>query len=176
MTQERLHVSPRGLERLHAELEQRIAELRAICAARDAAFELSGDGWHDNPHFNKMQQDEAAKSAQIAQLRHQIRTAVVFEPVDGRRPKHRVALGALVRVRLGDVAPRCAVYEITAWGDTDLEVGRIAYNTPLARQLLGLEPGDELEFRTADGVVHGEVVELLQQRESSLQGPMGPNA
>jgi len=168
--QQRLYVTPAGLARLHSDLELRLSELREICAARDEAFELSGDGWHDNPHFNKMQQDEVAKNRQIAELRSQIQGAVLFAAEDGRRPSKRLALGAiaLLAVRETGQPVRERLVEIVAYGESDPSRGRFAYNTPVARALLGLEPGDECEG--PDGRSQMELVELLQRWPEASKG------
>jgi len=170
--QQRLYVTPAGLARLHSDLELRLSELRDICAARDEAFELSGDGWHDNPHFNKMQQDEVAKNRQIAELRSQIQGAVLFAAEDGRRPTKRVALGAIVllAVREPGEPKRERLVEIVAYGESDPSRGRFAYNTPVARGLLGLEPGDESEGPGRKTTAQLEVVELLQAWPAEASG------
>jgi len=164
--------STAGLNRLRSDLELRLAELREICAARDAAFELSGDGWHDNPHFNKMQEDEVAKNRQIAELRSQIQGAVLFAAEDGRRPTKRVALGAIVllEVREPGEPQRERLVEIVAYGESDPSRGRFAYSTPVARALLGLEPGDESEGPGRKTTAQLEVVELLQAWPAEASG------
>ena len=170
--QQRLYVTPAGLARLQADLELRLAELRAICAARDAAFELSGDGWHDNPHFNKMQQDEVAKNRQIAELRGQIQTAVLHSVEDGRRPDKRAALGSIVRVTIREkgMTARQRVIEIVPFGESEPERGRFAYNTPMAKAVLGLEPGEEGEGPGQRGTAVYEVEELLQRWPEAGEG------
>ena len=53
------------------------------------------------------------------------------------------------------------VWEIVPWGETDPDAGRIAYNVPLVRPIMGLEVGEEATVDSARGQVTYEVVELL---------------
>lgn len=162
-TNGRLYVSRRGLRDLEVQLEKRHAELRAICDERDQAFELSGDGWHDNPYFNKLQLEEANKTKQIAELQNQIRTAVLFDP-PARRDTRRVALGAVVRVSIewhDEGVEEVVVWEIVPFGETNAERGRLAYNIPLVRPIMGLEAGESVTTTTPRGKATFEVIELL---------------
>ena len=48
-----------GYQNLLAKIAEKEKEYEQIRDHRQVAFEQSGDGWHDNPEFNRMQQLEA---------------------------------------------------------------------------------------------------------------------
>jgi len=95
-----IYVTASGLERLHGELSRKLQEYEEICAERTTAHALSGDGWHDNPYFNRLQQMDAGKTKEIAALQKLIRSALPVTIADGRRPTERVGIGSVVHLRL----------------------------------------------------------------------------
>ncbi|MBK6757388.1 MAG: hypothetical protein IPG70_07080 [Moraxellaceae bacterium] len=44
---------------MQQQLQQTEARYLEVCEQRRIAHDLSGDGWHDNPEFNRQQQMEA---------------------------------------------------------------------------------------------------------------------
>lgn len=91
-----LLLTPAGLVRLRERLADKFAEYEDIRAQRQVAFELSGDGWHDNPEFNRAQQMEANCNREIKKLSDMLTSAQVIEIGAGRRPTDVVEVGSLV--------------------------------------------------------------------------------
>jgi transcription elongation factor GreA len=152
-----------GLARLQARLARKLAEYEDIRAQRQVAFELSGDGWHDNPEFNRAQQLEANCNHEIKRLTDQINQARLVEIVEGRRPTDCVAVGSLVTfVRWGDDGPgRAETWEIGGHGDSDPAHNRVAYDAPLGEALFGLQAGEYAEqVRLGDSLLDLQLVEL----------------
>ncbi len=95
-------LSREGLARIRREIEDARARHQRVCNERDAAFELSGDGWHDNPEFNRVQQMEAALAREIARLRCVLETAVLLEVVEDQRSVDCVRPGSVVEIESAD--------------------------------------------------------------------------
>jgi transcription elongation factor GreA len=152
-----------GLAKARADLVRKRHELSEIGRERDVAFALSGDGWHDNPHFNRLQQLEAEKTNDIAQLQDVIDNARVVAIDLVNRPVRRVAIGSIIRLRLWwhHDNDEEAIWEIAGWNETDLDKRKLAYNTPLAAPLMGAAAGDAIEVTLPKGKTEVEVVDLL---------------
>lgn len=123
-----LLLTPAGLVRLRERLADKFAEYEDIRAQRQVAFELSGDGWHDNPEFNRAQQMEANCNREIKKLSDMLTSAQVIEIGAGRRPTDAVEVGSLVT--------------FTRWEKTvplSLRPGRLAV-TVIAIRSAGLWP------------------------------------
>lgn len=159
---DRVYVSPLGFARLRADLERAERAHRDACAESARACELSGDGWHDNPYFNQMQQQEAALAREVLRIRKLVDAAVLVpRPREGA---DTVEVGMRVRVAVVDVrADRESehTWEIAGLGETDKASGRIAYDAPLASAILGHGVGDVLGVEVGGRQLEIEVLELL---------------
>lgn len=160
-----IFVSPTGFAQLSERLERLRSEYRAICDERTTACELCGDGWHDNPYLNQLQQREAGKTREIREVETLLQRAQVMTFTEGARPTTRVALGSIVRLSKllpsGDEQEQ--LFEVVGWGESDGARGRVAYNAPLVTLLLGLAPGEEVEIGQGRSAITCTIVELLRE-------------
>lgn len=156
-------VSAAGRRALETELAEKRRRHKEICEEREQAFELSGDGWHDNPHFNHLQQLEANMTREVALLDDMLQRVREFEVQEGARATDRVRLGSVVRVLLtptGDGGAEERVFEVGGFQESDPGARRVGYNAPLAGRILGLEPGDSVLLRMPNGEFEVEVIAL----------------
>lgn len=140
-----LHVTAEGLVRLRQRLQETEARYLDICEQRRVAHELSGDGWHDNPEFNRLQQMESFLNNEMMRLLTDLDRARIFTVGDENRPVDRVWLGSVVTLEImdddsGDSHEEC--WEITGHGESDAARGMLAYDSPLASAVLTLSPDD----------------------------------
>lgn len=158
-----VYVSRDGLARLESELRRMESEFRELCDERTTACELAGDGWHDNPYLNLLQQREAAKSRELFEQRDLVSRARVVEYARPERPVVRVELGSIVELLVTDNQTgrdESMVWEIVGYGEGDRSVRRIAYTSPMAAAVLGREVGDMAEATLPQRQVSVEVVAL----------------
>lgn len=164
-------VTASGFSKLQQQLAHKQQEYAQVREHRQVAFELSGDGWHDNPEFNRMQQLEANLNHTVKLLTDQLEQARVFEIVDGARPIHEVAIGAVVKLqRWPEDAdqPTTETWEIVGFEETDLSTQKLAYNAPLAAAVYGLHVGDVAEsVRIGSRLWDIEVVALYPCRQDA---------
>ena len=71
-------MTAKGLAQLQQLLQEKQMVYAEIRDQRQLAFELSGDGWHDNPEFNRMQQFEANINHQVKELTERIGNTPIF--------------------------------------------------------------------------------------------------
>lgn len=158
-----LILTPAGFARLQERLVRKLDEYEDIRAQRQVAFELSGDGWHDNPEFNRAQQMEANCNREIKKLNDMLALGRVVEIVEGVRPTCEVAVGSLVTfVRWGEDGPaNQETWEIGGHGDSDPKHRRVAYDAPLGAALLGLKAGEYAEeVQLGEELIDLEIVAL----------------
>ena len=171
MSQVRVHyVSQSGRERLQAALSAAIEAHQEICRQRQLAFELSGDGWHDNPHFNHLQQLEANSTHRIADLRNVLARTQIVEVADGQRPIDRARLGSIAHIEVADRATgqiTTRVIEIVGFQEGNAAGGRVSYDAPLAKALLGRRAGDVVETTLPSGRVEIVLVELFESEDDA---------
>lgn len=161
-------VTESGLVDLQQLLADKKLEYAQVCEYRKQAFELSGDGWHDNPEFNRMQQLEANLNHLIKELSGRLERTRCYEVQEGQRPVNQVSIGSVVALKRwsdDDTDPVPEIWEITGYDQTVLPQRQLAYNSPLAQAVFGLLEGDFAEdFVVAGRVWDIEVIHLYPSR------------
>lgn len=151
-----IYVSTKGMSNLRQQLAQKEQEYAQVREHRQVAFEMSGDGWHDNPEFNRMQQLEASINHTVKTLSDRLQMARLIEIDDAIRNTAYVAIGSIVQlVRHGlDYEEQISeTWEIVGYDETDLTQRQLAYNAPLAAAVLELKVGEFSEEITLGGKV-----------------------
>lgn len=146
-----IFLTENGFANLKATLARKQAEYANVRAQRQVAFELSGDGWHDNPEFNRQQQMEANLNHLVKSLTDRLAQAKPLTIVDGYRPTQQVAIGSVVnitRYNLNTDEALNETWEIVGYDETDVPGWQIGYNAPLAKAIYGLAVGDISEELT----------------------------
>lgn len=156
----RIVLTPGGKRRLSARLATVRAEFDAVVADMPDALE-SGDtsGWHDNFAFEDNQRKQGLLVQRIRDLERVVDQAEVVPPWTEAPAK--VFVGVTVTWRFDDDP---ADVERTMWiagfEDGDPSEGRVSYDSPLGRVLLGAEEGDVRSVRIAGRTRQVEVLEL----------------
>lgn len=140
----RIIVSTAGYEQLRSKLHAVTIRFDIVRAESRQAFELAGDGWHDNPSLNALQQQEAELTKQIAELTRLVVDARVLDICDGSRPVDVIRYGSIVRLESREAAA-AQLWEIAGFDESDMAKKKLAYSSPLGRRLLGRREGDEIE-------------------------------
>jgi transcription elongation factor GreA len=147
----------RGAELLRAELkklksEDRPAVIKAIAEARSHG-DLS-----ENAEYHAAREQQGFIEGRIADIESKLSTADIID-VSSLSPAGRVVFGATVELADEDDGKR-ATYTIVGEDEADIRAGRIAYNSPIARALIGKSEGDVVEVATPDGTRSYEIVAI----------------
>lgn len=93
-----------GYENLLCKIAEKEKEYDQVRDHRQVAFELSGDGWHDNPEFNRMQQLEANLNHTLKTLNDRLDVMKFIDIHDDMRNVQQVEVGSIVQLRRYDLA------------------------------------------------------------------------
>lgn len=153
---ERVPMTPAG----HAKLREELRHLRDVERPRiskdiGAAIEM-GD-LSENAEYHAAKERQGMVEARIKELEDKISRAEVIDPA--KLSGDRVAFGATVTVIEVDT-DRELSYQIVGPDESDVEKNRISITSPIARALMGKEPGDEVTVRTPGGNRVLEVAEV----------------
>ena len=114
----------------------------------DAIEEARGHGdLSENAEYHAAKERQGQIEAQIAELEDRLSRAMVIDPTTLSGEK--VVFGATVH--LLDENDKPIKYQIVGQTEADARVGRISYNSPLGRALIGRTVGDEVEVSTPSG-------------------------
>lgn len=145
-TVEKMPMLKEGFELISKELQrlktvERPEVIDAIEEAR-AHGDLS-----ENAEYHAAKERQGQIEATIADLEDRLSRAVVIDPKDLSGDK--VVFGATVTLLDEDDKP--VVYQIVGQMEADAKKGRISYNSPLGRALIGRKVGDDVEVTVPSG-------------------------
>ncbi|MCX9146156.1 transcription elongation factor GreA [Erythrobacter sp. WG] len=144
-TMEKVPMLAEGYERLTADLkvlrEERPRIVEAIEEAR-AHGDLS-----ENAEYHAAKERQGQVEAQIAEIEDKVSRAQIIDPTTLSGDK--IIFGATVT--LLDENDKPVRYQICGQTEADANRGRISYNSPLARALIGKQVGDEIEVTVPAG-------------------------
>jgi transcription elongation factor GreA len=142
---EKVPMLAEGYEKLTAELkalrEERPRIVEAIEEAR-AHGDLS-----ENAEYHAAKDRQGQVEASIADLEDKVSRAQIIDPAT--LSGDRIVFGATVTLLDEDEKP--ARYQIVSPYEADAKLGRISYNSPLGRALIGRKVDDEIEVTVPSG-------------------------
>ncbi len=149
-------MTPAGHTKLREELKHlRDVERPRISKDIGAAIEM-GD-LSENAEYHAAKERQGMVEARIKELEDKISRAEVIDPA--KLSGTRIAFGATVAV-LDVETDKELSYQIVGADESDVEQNRISVTSPIARALMGKEPGDEVKVRTPGGERILEVVDV----------------
>ena len=134
----------------HLKMIERPAVVEAIEAAR-AHGDLS-----ENAEYHAAKERQGQIEATIADLEDQLSRAMVIDPrtLSG----DRVVFGATVTL-IGEDEKKVK-YQLVGALEADAKDGKISYNSPLGRALIGRQKGEEVEVSTPSGDRYYEIAKI----------------
>lgn len=145
-----------GYEKITNELDfLKSSERPETVIALDEARQL-GD-LKENAEYHAAKDKLALIDAQIAELGAIISKAVIIDPEN--LPHDKVSFGSTIELVDLDTDEEFT-YSIVGGVESDAEKGMISFNSPLAKQLLGKEEGDEITATLPGGIKSFEVLSV----------------
>ena len=142
---ERVPMLAEGYEKLTANLQALRQERPKIVDAIEEA-RAHGD-LSENAEYHAAKERQGQVEAQIAELEDRVSRAQIIDPAS--LSGDRVVFGATVTVR--DDGDKPQRYQIVGMTEADARQGRISYDSPLGRALIGKQVGDEVEVTVPSG-------------------------
>lgn len=166
MKKQQYKLTSRGVQLFQNRLAKARMEHLKICEERTIAHELSGDGWHDNPYFNYLQQMEANKTWRINEIENILSNAKRIVVEEGSRPIFQVEIGSVALVEVidennEDGEEDLRLIEIVGFEESLPDLGMISYTAPFAAAMLGMTEGESKETVLPQGKVILDIVELF---------------
>jgi transcription elongation factor GreA len=107
----------------------------------------------ENAEYHAAKERQGQVEATIADIEDRLSRAMVIDPKTLSGDK--AVFGATVH--LVDENDKKIVYQIVGQTEADARIGRISYNSPLGRALIGRSVGDEVEVTTPSGEKYYEI-------------------
>ena len=110
----------------------------------------------ENAEYHAAKERQGQVEAMIGDLDDRLSRALVIDPTTLSGDK--IVFGATVT--LVDEDNKKVRYQLVGQTEADARVGRISYNSPLGRALIGRQVGDEVEVTTPAGERYYEISKL----------------
>lgn len=149
---QKVPLTAQGFARLDAELRtlksvERPAVIKAIAEAREHG-DLS-----ENAEYHAARERQSFIEGRIRELEGVIGRAEVIDPT---RMSGTIKFGATVVV-VDEDTDESRTYQIVGEPEASIENGLLNMNSPLARALIGKEPGDSVDVTTPGGIRSYEI-------------------
>ncbi len=110
----------------------------------------------ENAEYHAAKERQGQVEAMLADAEDRLSRALVIDPTTLSGDK--VVFGATVT--LIDEEQKTIVYQLVGQTEADAKVGRISYNSPLGRALIGRLVGEEVEVTTPAGERYYEIAKI----------------
>src|SRR5205814_6239642 len=101
----------------------------------------------ENAEYHAAKERQGHVEATIADLEDRLSRAMVIDPTT--LSGNKVVFGATVTLK--DEDDKKVKYQLVGQTEADAKVGRISYNSPLGRALIGREVGEDVEVSAPAG-------------------------
>lgn len=144
-TVEKMPMLQEGYEKLTADLKRLKTERPLIVDAIEEA-RAHGD-LSENAEYHAAKERQGQVEATIADIEDKLSRAQIIDPRDLSGDK--IVFGATVTLLDEDEKP--VKYQIVGQTEADAKTGRISYNSPMGRALIGRSLDDEIEVSVPAG-------------------------
>lgn len=137
-------------------LKERLQKLRV---EKNIAYNSTGDTWHDNPYFNKLEADERALEYEINEATKLLENAEILE--NNGRNMEVIEIGSIIKCLCSyPDFEETLVLEIVGHGETDIDNGKIHYESLVAQNILGHHLNDVISIKIPNGSVDYKILKF----------------
>ena len=148
-----------GYERLQAESNHLKLDIRpGVIKAIEEAADM-GD-LKENAEYHAAKEQQANIDRRLREIGEMLMNAKIVDPSELEHA--RVSFGSTVVLEDMDSGNE-VTYTIVGGCESNPDIGLISFNSPLAKQILGKEEGDELKVRLPGGIKEYEINEVKYQ-------------
>jgi len=151
MASDKVPMLAEGFRQLEEELKRLKTERPEVVDAIEEA-RAHGD-LSENAEYHAAKERQGQIEAHIADIEDRLARALVIDPTTLSGDK--VVFGATVSLLDEDEKP--VKYQLVGQQEANARVGRISYNSPLGRALIGRQVGEEVEVTTPSGDRYYEI-------------------
>ena len=148
-----------GYEKLQAEVKY-LREVRRPQIVKDIEEALEHGDLKENAEYHAAKENQKLIDFRLAELAELIGSSKIVDPSELEHSK--VSFGSTVVVSDMDSSKEYT-YTIVGGCESNPDIGLISFGSPLAKQLLGREEGDEVKVQLPNGTKEFEIVEVRYQ-------------
>lgn len=147
-------LTPEGKKEREEELEY-LRSVRRAEVAENIRIAKDGGDLSENAGYDAAKEEQSHLEGRIQELEALLSQAVIIEESDGHTV---VEIGCHVKVAEHGCSPE--VFYVVGPAETDPEDGKISYESPLGKALMGKKAGEEVEVSVPDGMIRFHIIEV----------------
>lgn len=148
----------KGAEALQEELRHLKSEVRPRITAAIAEARAHGD-LKENAEYHAAREQQSFIEGRIQDIESKLADAQVID-VSTIENTGKVIFGVQVRI-VNIESEEVKSYQIVGDDESDIKLGKISVNSPIARALIGKKVGDEVTVNTPTATVVYEIEEVI---------------
>ncbi len=148
-----------GYEKLQAEIKD-LKEVKRPQTVKDIESALEHGDLKENAEYHAAKEMQKNIDRRIGELQELISNSKIVDPTELNHSK--VSFGSTVVLTDLDTDEE-VTYTIVGGCESNPDIGLISFGSPLAKQLLGKEEGDECKIKLPNGVKEFEIEEVRYQ-------------
>jgi len=148
-----------GYEKLQAEVKE-LKEVKRPAVVKAIEEALEHGDLKENAEYHAAKEQQKNIDNRLAELQEILGNAQIVDPKELQHSK--VSFGSTVVMTNIDTDEE-VTYTIVGGCESNPDIGLISFNSPLAKQLLGKEEGDEVKVRLPGGEKEFEIDEVKYQ-------------
>lgn len=149
-------ITPEGLEKLKAELEELQTIKRREVAERIKEAREFGD-ISENSEYDDAKNEQAMLEQRIAQMEERVRRAKVVDAKD--LDTNVVSVGVVAHVKDEDTGDS-RKFHIVGSAESNLSEGKLSHESPIGRAIMGHKRNDVVEVETPRGTKHLKITKI----------------
>jgi len=149
-------VTASGLERMKAELAHLTGPVRLDLAKRLRAAIQQGD-LSENADYTAAKEEQGFIEGRIQELENIIRNAVII-PEGADLDRGEVNVGTRITVQEEDYPPE--TWHLVGPKEADTRAGRISFESPIGKALIGHKAGDVITISTPGGDLRLKILKI----------------
>lgn len=148
-----------GYKKLQAEIKY-LKEVKRPQVVKDIEEALEHGDLKENAEYHAAKEQQRLTDDRLAELADIISSSKIVDPTELEHS--RVSFGSTVIV-CDLQTDEETTYTIVGGCESNPDIGLISFNSPLAKQLLGKEEGDEVKVVLPNGKKEFEIIEVKYQ-------------
>ena len=156
-------VTQQGLVNLKSQLADKILQLSLLREEKAHAYTASGDGWHDNPGWTQLGQQEEMLAAEVNKLQQRINNSVLFDPLKKCSDFVQIGCKVTFTMQKKDFKEVVQTFEIVGAGESNVNLKKIGYDSPLGKALCSMKVQESKDVELPFGKVFIQIKEILYE-------------
>ncbi len=156
MAEEEVVLTQEGFDKLQAELDDLKYVKRKELAARIKLAISYGD-LKENSEYHSAKDDQGFMETRIMILEKMLTKARIVDTSDSDSSAIGVGSNVVLKdIEFGDTLE----YQVVGPAEADVASGKISYESPLGKALMGKAVGDKIDVEAPMGMIHYELLEI----------------